>query len=440
MTELPGSGLRVEPSIQHYDWGHPSFLPALFGRAADGRPWAEAWYGAHPRAPASARLDAGCVGLDRLLQEQGDRWFGERVQRDFGALPYLLKLLAAARPLSIQVHPDAIQARQGYEREEAAGIPLDAPERNYRDPQSKPELIVALTPLYAFCGFRPLPAIEAALTQLPELAGLLPSSLDHASDLEALLQHWFALPDRQLQSRLTQLLQRLEERSRASAKASANTSAAASAACFDARAAWALRALHARGTTPAVDRSLLFVFLLELHRLAPGQALFVAPGTPHAYLQGAGIEVMAASDNVLRAGLTGKHVDTAELLRVLRTDLPTPVVFEADAAGGYPTPVREFELQRLDAGPDTLQADGPELLLALDAEPVALFDPRGDDIVLPRGGSLLFSHGARYGLRGGSCWRCRVPNLHEDQWAATTCRAVSSAERSLSPVSSSRSA
>lgn len=395
MTSGP-SALRLDPSIQHYAWGDPVFIPDLLGRSRDGRPWAEAWYGAHPSAPSIVHTPDGQRALDSHLAREGARLLGNEVAAEFGTLPYLLKLLAAARPLSIQVHPDAAQARAGYDREQAAGLALDAPHRNYKDPQHKPELIVALTPFHALCGFRDVEDIAEKLAAVPELCDLLPMTLRDRDGLNALLETWFELPDASVRPALDRLLRRLLEQ-----RPDPTTPEH-----------WVLEAQAALGPKAPADRGLLFLFLLELRALQPGQALFLDAGVPHAYLQGAGIEVMAASDNVLRAGLTPKHVDVPELLRIMRTDQPAPAIVEADASGRYATPAVEFEVQQLSPDPDggpSFETLGPEILLSLEQDREAAVRLDGERVVLARGEALLLRPGTHVSRGEATLWRCRVP-------------------------------
>ena len=308
-----------------------------------GEPVAEAWYGAHPKAPATAVTAAESVPLDA--------WIGE------GELPYLLKLLAASKPLSIQVHPNAAQAAAGFAAEEAAGIPIDAPHRGFRDANHKPEVLVALTEFEALCGFRSQDGIEAAIGRLPELAGMLPSP---SEGIEALLRAWFECTDQEVTAALGTLMTRLE-----AASPEPGTPEA-----------WALRA-H-RGLEGDPDRGLLLVFLLELVHLQPGQAIFLPAGVPHAYLHGAGVELMASSDNVLRAGLTPKFVDPKTLLDVVRFDARRPVVLDpiVDESGAeaWAVPATELDLirWRLDATQArSAVATGLETLLVIAREPGA---------------------------------------------------------------------
>ncbi len=388
--------LRIRPHLQPYAWGDERFLPDLLGLEAHVGPCAEAWYGAHPRAPALAGEDGS--PLDAFLAVHKERYFGRELGARLDGLPYLLKLLAAARPLSIQTHPDRAQAAAGFAREEAAGIPRDAPTRCYRDPDHKPEILVALTEFHALCGFRQGDDLVRALDAAPELSSLVPGPppADPAG-LRSTLEAFFDLPETRTVPALDALLRRLD--------------AEDSREPFDVDAPehWVLTAARELFPGRPPDLGLLLVFLLEHVRLTRGQALFLPPGVPHAYLRGAGVELMASSDNVLRAGLTSKHVDPAELLRIVRFDAGAPPLLEPvrDDAGIEETlavPAAGLELRRLrlETGREaTREVFGPETWLALPehaaTEVVVTCD--GDVLPLGRGQACLLPHGARVTVR-----------------------------------------
>lgn len=310
--------------VQHYAWGDLSAIPSLLGREPDGTPWAEWWLGTHPGGPST--LADG----QPLVEVSGD-------------LPYLVKLLAAADSLSLQTHPDAATARAGFERENAAGLAIDDARRIYRDPNAKPEILCALTAFDALCGFRP---VDASLTLLhavgaTELAAQLH---DHgiAHTVEALYRRTFPI-------------------------------AATVAACATSDREEALLVGHLAERYPD-DPSVVVTLLLNRVHLHPGEAIHLTPGNLHAYLHGFGVEVMGASDNVVRGGLTPKHVDVDELLRVLSYEpIIDPVVRPTPQAGTddsrstrwhYATPSAPFALTRLDVA-DTLSyvATSREVLL-----------------------------------------------------------------------------
>lgn len=336
---------HVKGTVQHYPWGDVAAIPGLLGLPPQGGPWAELWFGTHPAAPSY--LDSGAM-LESVT----------------GELPYLLKVLAAAQPLSLQVHPSAQQARSGFARENAAGVALTSPQRNYRDDRHKPELICALTRFEAVCGIAPLDETDALLAALGAPAASLRSILGHggADGAIGLLLH--ERPD------LSDLL-------------------AAAAGHPDPRCRW----LSRLGQIHPNDPSAAIVLILNYVCMEPGQAIYLGAGTMHAYLGGTGIEVMASSDNVLRCGLTDKYVDVDEVLRILDdtplADAMVDPVIMVDGGISLPVPVDDFRITRYDVdGSTSWIADGPELIIctsgttvelgrgecavALDAEPVSL--------------------------------------------------------------------
>ena len=407
----PARPLVLSPSLQRYEWGDPSFLPALLGLPAGTAPCAEAWYGDHPRAPATAHIDGRLRPLDEVLASAPLDYLGAQPSRRAGQLPFLLKLLAAAKPLSVQVHPNRAQAAAGFAREEAAGIPLGAPERRYRDPNHKPELVVALTDFHALCGFRTLADIASKLDSLPELSVLLPRWERTAAGLESMIRAYFALDDDVVRPALRRLVDRLEaEDVRAPFSA-------------DQPEHWALRAHRDLAKHGEPDRGLLFVFLLALIHLSPGQGLFLPSGLPHSYLHGAAVELMASSDNVLRAGLTSKHVDVDELMGIVRFDAGAPPILDpVPLASGeestYAIPDGEIEMLRVELGAGAtfeMQASGPETLLALPAsrDDVIEIDDGLGTIVLQAAQSALVPAGATVELRASgptTLWRARQPS------------------------------
>lgn len=310
--------------VQHYAWGDLTALPQLLGQAPDGQPWAEFWLGTHAGAPS--HLDGGAPLSDVS-----------------GELPYLLKLLAAREALSLQTHPDTATAQAGYASEEAAGIPIGDPRRIYRDSFAKPELLCALTPFDALCGFRPLGDSEHLLRDIGanDLAGSL-----RIDGLQATVAGLYR---------------------------GAIATAPVVAACRN----------HAYRPECALvgllddlypgEPSVVVTLLLNRVRLFPGEAIYLGPGNLHAYLYGVGVEIMGASDNVVRGGLTPKHVDVEELLRVLRYEpLVDPVVRPIEQQPDrwrYPTPDAPFELWRFDVHARMAHtAEGRELVLCTDGD------------------------------------------------------------------------
>jgi mannose-6-phosphate isomerase len=339
---------RLDNTVRPYAWGSTTAIPQLLGVAPTGEPQAEMWMGAHPGAPSRT----GRGPLTEVIDAAPERELGSRTVARFGPrLPFLLKLLAAGAPLSLQVHPDLAQAKEGYDDEERRGVPIDAGHRNYKDANHKPELICALTEFDGLCGFRdPLRAADL-------LAGLDVDSLKPYVDL------LHAQPEEAaLREVLTAILG-------ADPEETAHTVTEAAAACArlgGAYAPYADIAHHYPG-----DPGVLAAMLLNHVTLQPGEALFLGAGIPHAYLNGLGVEIMANSDNVLRCGLTPKHVDVPELLRVVRFEATDPGVLRPEASPDgeelYETPIDEFRLSRYvlpeATAPHDLTRSTPQILL-----------------------------------------------------------------------------
>lgn len=347
---------HLEGALRHYPWGSHTMLAALRGEEApSARPEAELWFGAHHAAPATVKG----TGLDEVIAADPTAALGPRVVGEYGEeLPFLVKLLAADAPLSIQAHPSREQAAAGFEQENSAGIALDDPKRNYKDPNPKPELIVALTEFRALAGFRdPKETAELfAALDTPELdryASLLPGP---GGDLRALFTTLISLPH---QNR-TQLLAALE----ASARRLLKSGAGHEPWIADAASVF----VELTGRYPG-DVGAFAALLLNVVTLQPGEAVFLGAGQLHAYLSGLGVEVMANSDNVLRGGLTSKHVDVPELVRVLDfSPLASPrVVAEKTAHGAtFPLPVRNFKVSVHELSGDAalnVEGDGPTIVL-----------------------------------------------------------------------------
>jgi len=394
--------------IREYAWGSQTALAELLGQPSpSARPQAELWMGAHPAAVSEVRCDSQHVPLGDWIRRDPAAVLGPEVARRFdGALPFLLKVLAAARPLSLQTHPDAARARAGFERENAAGISLDAPQRCYRDPNPKPELVCALTPFAVLCGFRPINDIVALVNELRarRLARLM-GPLHHDPSRENLRGFYRGLME-------------LEAGEGAAAVAEAVEAAASGYGDPEVRG-WLRRLDEAHPGDPGVLAP-LFLNLLELR---PGEALYLPAGELHAYLAGTAVEIMANSDNVLRGGMTEKHVDVSELLATLSFASGRPEVLTPCAAGPvestYATPAQEFVLAVLRPRPGADFASASkrsvEILFCAEGEAVVEDVARAEPTPLPRGAAALVPAAVPgYRLRGeATVFRASVP-LAED--------------------------
>lgn len=376
-------------TIRPYAWGSTTALPGLLEVAPDGRPQAELWMGAHPAAPSLVRRAEADRPLDAVIEDAPAAELGASVLRRFGPrLPFLLKLLAADAPLSLQVHPDLAQAAVGFRIENAAGVALDAPHRNYRDNNHKPEMVVALGAFEGLCGFR-TPS---------ECAGLLA-----ALGVDELAPYGGILRGRPEEDGLRAVFSAFLSPPPGLVEAVARAVARAARTEGPHRADFALYDSVARAYPG--DAGLLAALMLRTVRLAPGEGLFLGAGVPHAYVRGLAVEIMAASDNVLRCGLTSKHVDTAELLRVVRFDAPPVRVLRPLPDGPeevYPAPVDDFRLSRVRVAEGdaavVLGATAPNILVCTRGR-VRLTGPRGV-VPLRPGGSAYAPAGERVAVEG----------------------------------------
>ncbi|GEE03708.1 putative mannose-6-phosphate isomerase ManA [Gordonia spumicola] len=355
--------------IRPYAWGSRTALAQMRGaQSPSAHPEAELWFGAHAASPATVLSDdAADQTLLGLIEADPRAQLGDAVIAEFGErLPYLLKILAAQEPLSLQAHPSASQAQEGFARENAAGLRFDDPERNYRDGWHKPELVVALTDFDALAGFRD-PSVTVDLLsslEVPALdpyLGMLVAEPDETG-LRAVFTTWLTLPESVIGGLVPAVLD----------------GAVAALGRGDTRFSAELRSLLELGEAYPGDPGVLASTLLNRISLAPGEALYLSAGNLHAYLHGTAVELMANSDNVLRGGLTPKHIDVPELLRVLDF---TPVDLDAlmpssklvGAERVYLTPAPEFQLSRIELEgtglyrPSSISFDlpGPQMLAVL---------------------------------------------------------------------------
>ncbi|BBY32674.1 mannose-6-phosphate isomerase, class I [Mycolicibacter minnesotensis] len=366
---------QLHGAIRTYAWGSRTAIAEFTGRPVPAaHPEAELWLGAHPGDPACLETDTGEVSLLDVLTKDPEGQLGSVAQARFGdRLPFLVKVLAADEPLSLQAHPSAMQAIEGYEREERLRVAVSSPIRNYRDTSHKPELLVALQPFEALAGFRPVArTIELlralAVSDLDPFIDLLggqsgndssPAQSD-ADGLRALFTTWITAPQPDLDVLVPAVLE------------GAIQYLSSDAGEFSAEAKTVLEL----GERYPGDAGVLASLLLNRVTLAPGEAIFVSAGNLHTYLHGVGLEVMANSDNVLRGGLTPKHVDVPELLRVLDFTPTTeqalrPATYTDGLELVYQTPAEEFALSRLTLDGDHLghevdapaRHEGPQILL-----------------------------------------------------------------------------
>ena len=331
---------RLHGSVQHYPWGDKYFLPRWIGTTVDGSPWAELWFGTHPSGPTTATDAPGSKPVP--------------LREITGELAFLVKILATSAPLSLQAHPSAEQARAGYDRENKDRI--DAAARNYRDPNAKPEIICAVTRFEALCGFRDPRELVSDWVRRGwhELA----SDLEHhglTNFIRGALRGEIRPPKFNLPEWSTEITKRYPN-------------------------------------DPAITVALCMNHVV----LEPGDALFLNAGNLHSYLSGAGVEVMGSSDNVIRAGFTEKHVDVAELLRIVDLE-GQPIVIRGDAAISGSTTVYDVDCDLFEVSSITFNdqaivqaGDGPTIVIASEVKGESI---RTGDVFLLQPGEILRING-----------------------------------------------
>jgi mannose-6-phosphate isomerase len=399
--------VRLDNSIRNYAWGSLDGIARFLGRTqASTEPQAELWIGAHPDEPSIAQHGADRIRLDELIARSPREWLGARVDARFGGgLPFMLKVLAAGSPLSLQAHPTLEQAKAGFDDEERRGIPQNAPNRNYRDRNHKPELIYATTPFEALCGFRQAEAVIATFERLgtprlKELSALLRRDPNPAG-IRRLLED--------LLGASTSARRLLVDETAAAAR-----NEQATPAPDQDHLRWVIRLSR---IYPG-DIGIVIALMLNYVALDVGQAIFLPARSLHSYLSGVGIEIMASSDNVLRGGLTQKHVAANELLSVLNFEPMAPTIVPPTALGSaeqvFATPAADFRLSRIDVQDShTVECTGPELFLCSHGQ-VTLSDAAGSRVDLERGHAAFVGQNAeRVRLTGtATLFRATVGDLH----------------------------
>lgn len=373
--------LKMENSIQPYAWGSRKAIAQMMNRSFPTEvPEAELWMGAHPKSPSRVWVDDGWQHLDQLIARSPETFLGTEVCARFNAtLPYLFKILAVAQPLSIQAHPNKKQALQGFERENLLNIPMDASHRNYKDRQHKPEYLCALTPFWALGGFRTKSEIHACLEKLWPRQNRQDLAILDKFGLKEFFKHLMTMISEKrigLIEHVIKNAQSLPDPNRAHQ--------------------WMVRL---QDQYPG-DAGVLSPALLNLIQLQPGEAMAIESGQLHAYLEGVCIELMANSDNVLRGGLTPKHVDLPELLKVAQFDPYTPEILRLSGAGThdhdrfYPSQAEEFVLFLIEVAPKQEyvvenRLNIPEILLCTKGEAMVKWQGGAKSTVIEQGRSLF---------------------------------------------------
>jgi mannose-6-phosphate isomerase len=325
---------KLHGKVQHYDWGGFDYIPRLLGiENTKHEPFAEYWLGAHEKA--SAQLQNG-EDLHQRLQ-QNPELLGEKIQLQFGRLPYLLKILDVKKMLSIQVHPDKQAAVSSFEKENKSGIAINAPNRNYKDDNHKPELMLALSDFWLLHGFQNPAGVKKTIGLVPEFSFMLPVFEQHG--YKGLYELLMTMDQQKVNTTLQSLLERIIPLYQSGALQKSNPDF------------WAARAALSFNEPGKMDRGIFSIYLFNILNLKEGEAIFQDAGILHAYLEGQNVEIMANSDNVLRGGLTTKQIDVPELMKHVSFQPVEPFIIRGKANNKnemvFVTPAPDFELAKI---------------------------------------------------------------------------------------------
>jgi len=410
------SPFKVRGIVQNYEWGNTAFIPELLNVSnVDGKPQAELWIGAHPKAPAVANIDGIETNLSDLIYNAAIEMLGEKTARRFSnELPYLSKVLCAAIPLSLQAHPNKEQAISGFERENNLGIDIGDPKRNYKDENHKPEIIIALTDFYALNGFRPLNEIADILKRVPGFNSIMPdfdkkiNTVDSKKLIKELYTKIMSMPQEDVDAILKPLIKSLKSSQKAFTK--------------NQHEYWVLKADELYTENENIDRGIFSIYLLNLIHLKPNEAMYLDAGILHAYLEGNGMECMANSDNVLRAGLTPKHQDVKELIKILTFDSGKPDILTGEEISDtelmYHTPAEEFMVSFINVSNGNPHVNtafhSADALIVLDGEvdiesgSEVLHLKKGEIVIIPAAAGAYIIKGS------GRLCKASVPNVKEE--------------------------
>jgi len=398
---------KLKGVIRNYDWGGADFLSNLLSQPNPFKqPMAEYWLGAHESSPSLLQTLQGNVELNKFISNDIERILGKTVVKKFGRLPYLLKLLDVKDMLSIQVHPSKHTAEVEFERENAEGIPLNAANRNYRDNNHKPELVVSLNSFWLIHGFKPVGRLRATLQSIPELKPLL--DIFDETGYDQLYKTVMEMP----QQSVTRLLQPLLDRIIPLYQQNKLTK--------DQEDFWAARAALSFNHQ-SNDRGIFSIYFFNLIHLKKGEGIFQDAGVPHAYLEGQNVEIMANSDNVLRGGLTTKHIDVKELMRNIKFEETIPQILhpqKIDHEKVYRTAAPDFKLSHFEfrkSDNSILDSATAEILLVIDGN--LLITSGVDKLELDKGEAAFIISGQQITLTGLSetdLYRASVPAHHTE--------------------------
>jgi len=395
---------RIEGVVQHYDWGGKSFIPNLLSETNSSNiSYAEYWLGAHAKAPSMVKVQQKNIPLDIFLNQNLTENLGGYVASNFGKLPYLFKVLDVHKMLSIQVHPTIEAAKKGYEFENKKGIPLAAKHRNYKDKNHKPEIMVALSDFWLLHGFLERTKLIKNLQETKELYFLLNTFLEKG--YLGLYKKVMEFSQEEVNNLLGPLIKRIYP------KFVANKLEKSSPAY------WAAKSLVHKDDQN-IDKGIFSIFFFNIFQLSKGEAIFQDAGVPHAYLEGKNMELMANSDNVLRGGLTSKHIDVEELLKNTRFEETIPTIlygnqYQDNGEFVYQTSAKDFEITKIAPGSSGIHrsvSNSAEILIVIEGSTTVTENE--NTLFLQKGHSILIKQNTMYTLQTNAeveIYKARVP-------------------------------
>jgi mannose-6-phosphate isomerase len=378
----------LKGKIQNYAWGGSEYIPNLLGLEVKGEKCAEYWLGAHVNAPSVLSISNRDENLDAYLSANLTESLGEKIAEKFGKLPFLFKVLDVSDVLSIQVHPTKIEAEKGFDYENKIGIPLNAPHRNYKDDNHKPEIMVALSEFWLLHGFLPKDQLAQVLKNTPEFVDLLPvfESEGYFGLYKKVMEESIEETNQTLQSLIDRILPLYQ--SGKLEKSSPDY--------------WAAKAVATATDSSILDKGIYSIYFFNVVKANKGEAVFQDAGIPHAYLEGQNMELMANSDNVLRGGLTPKHIDVAELLKHVAFDETHPNIMLGELQEDgferiYKSPAPDFELSQITLSNSDVYnstAKTAQILIVIEGK----VEVHGVDsiLTLEKGGAIFIEASAEY--------------------------------------------
>ena len=406
--QLQNKIFKLKGKVQHYAWGGFDYIPSLLGFSnAAHQPCAEYWMGAHISASSELLIDNQNVSLHQVIKENPSETITDKVFQKFGELPYLLKILDVKDMLSIQVHPTKAEAVKGFDAEEAAGVPINAAHRNYKDKNHKPEVMVALSEFWLLHGFKQEALLERTLEDVQEFNIFIP--LFKRDGIKGLYKFVMEMPQEDIDRLLFNLVKRELRKKEYNELTKAEPGW------------WVAKLFEGKTDIKDIDRGIFSIYFFNIVKVEKGEAVFQGAGIPHAYLEGQNVELMANSDNVLRGGLTPKHIDVPELMKHTSFTGITPNIMKGNSIDtiekNYPCPVPDFGINKIELNGDEVYGSvthSLEIFIVIEGAGIINADPL--NLVIKKGEALAILPGQEYRIASsGQCllFKAFVPLTEE---------------------------